>query len=340
MKGKHLLRIAIATVLDALFAAAPGAAANSAETEPGVSTVTVEMRLWQDVNDAENVWMSARPEGGSWRALGTIPFPLDADDGTVTYRYRDLAIAGAEFRVWQEQDEPERFYLQACGSACPEEAPCEARGMTPLPLDDGHSPSGRYRYGDLTVAVPLAGPDLLSDWENLLAVRDTLAGTGTLDWDVGTPMSRWEGVAIAGSPARVSGLRLADASLSGELSGLLGELTGLTELRLEGNMLTGWVPSKLTQLADLTELYLGGNQFEGCVPTSMRAVTNTDLGLLDLPDCGPPLDIWDSSDRILSGATYRDDPVVFDVPSAIQLEIDGYVSSEPRTDVGPATICC
>ena len=319
-----MLRIAIATVLAALFAAAPGAAFGSAETEPGVSTVTVEMRLWQDVNDAENVWLSARPEGGSWRALGTIPFPLDADDGTVTYRYRDLAIAGAEFRVWQKQREPERFYLQACGSACPKQAPCEARGMTPLPLDDGHSPSGRYRYGDLTVAVPLAGLDLLADWENLLAVRDTLAGTGTLDWDVGTPMSRWEGVAIAGSPPRVIALRLADAGLSGELSGLLGELTGLTELRLERNMLTGMIPSKLQQLTALTHLYLAGNSLTGCAPPSLGTVTNNDLATLTLTACVAPTNVGNTLDApTLTNGTFQFGGLTFDVPPAIQLEIDG-----------------
>ena len=34
-------------------------------------------------------------------------------------------------------------------------------GMLALPLDDGHSTSGRYRYGNLTVAVPAASPGLL-----------------------------------------------------------------------------------------------------------------------------------------------------------------------------------
>ena len=147
-------------VLAALFAAAPGAGLGSAESEPGVSTVTVEMRLWQDVHNAENVWISARPQGGDWRTLGTIPFPLDAGDGAATYRYRDLAIAGAELRVWQKRDESERFYVRACGGACPEEDLFEARSRIRVPLDDGHSSSGRYRYGDLTVAVPLAGRDL------------------------------------------------------------------------------------------------------------------------------------------------------------------------------------
>ena len=62
-------------------------------------TTNVEVRVWEDVNDPLRNYISARPEGGSWRTLGTIP----------------------------------------------------------LPLDDGISSSGRFRYGDITLAVPLAG---------------------------------------------------------------------------------------------------------------------------------------------------------------------------------------
>lgn len=61
-------------------------------------TANVEVRVWEDVNDPERNYISARPEGGSWRTLGTIP----------------------------------------------------------LPLTDGVSSSGRFRYGDITLAVPLS----------------------------------------------------------------------------------------------------------------------------------------------------------------------------------------
>lgn len=60
-------------------------------------TANVEVRVWEDVNDPLSNYISARPEGGSWRVLGTIS----------------------------------------------------------LPLDDGVSSSGRFRYGDITLAVPL-----------------------------------------------------------------------------------------------------------------------------------------------------------------------------------------
>lgn len=61
-------------------------------------TANVEVRVWEDVNDPLSNYISARPEGGSWRTLGTIA----------------------------------------------------------LPLDDGISSSGRFRYGDITLAVPLS----------------------------------------------------------------------------------------------------------------------------------------------------------------------------------------
>lgn len=65
-------------------------------------TANVEIRVWEDVNDPTRNYISARPEGGSWRTLGTIP----------------------------------------------------------IPLTDGQS--GRFRYGDITLAVPL--PDVLDPW--------------------------------------------------------------------------------------------------------------------------------------------------------------------------------
>ena len=69
----------------------------------GQRTANVEVRVWEDVNDPERNFISARPEGGSWSTLGTIR----------------------------------------------------------LPLTDGVSSSGRFRYGDITLAVPLpdAGDD-------------------------------------------------------------------------------------------------------------------------------------------------------------------------------------
>ena len=104
-------------------------------------------------------------------------------------------------------------------------------------------------------------------------------------------MTTREGVTVAGTPSRVTKLELASSGFTGELSGLVGELEGLTELRLNGNALTGRIPSKVALLTRLTHVYLGGNALTGCVPPSLRAVANQDLATLGLPDCGPPVDV-------------------------------------------------
>ena len=41
-------------------------------------------------------------------------------------------------------------------------------------------------------------PGLVSDCNTLMAARDTLAGTATLNWSVSTPIDQWEGVTVSG----------------------------------------------------------------------------------------------------------------------------------------------
>ena len=82
----------------------------------GQRTANVEVRVWEDVNDPERNFISARPEGGSWSTLGTIR----------------------------------------------------------LPLTDGVSSSGRFRYGDITLAVPLPDP---GDDERCAAAVELAAAT-------------------------------------------------------------------------------------------------------------------------------------------------------------------
>ena len=158
-------------------------------------------------------------------------------------------------------------------------------------------------------------------------------------------MSSWSGVTVAGTPPRVTKLELANRGLAGELSGLVGELTGLTELRLDGNALTGRIPSKVALLTGLTHVYLGGNALTGCLPRSLRAAANNDLATLGLPDCGPPVDV--SHPRgyeagLLTAGTYQytegeDSPrLVFDVPDGLRLTIVGAALRDPGSVDIPA----
>ncbi|MXY88790.1 MAG: hypothetical protein F4Y92_08025 [Dehalococcoidia bacterium] len=176
------------------------------------------------------------------------------------------------------------------------------------------------------VPRPAANPDLVSDCESLLRVRDTLRGTATLNWSAGSAMTSWEGITVAGTPQRVTKLELASGSLDGQLSGLLGNLTALTQLRLNGNALTGGIPSKLQLLTALTHLYLANQGLVGCVPSSLRAIANNDIAAMGLDDCGAPADV-SYEQGPLSAGTYQlrwspgGRPVFVDIPPGLTLEI-------------------
>ena len=87
----------------------------------------------------ERIYISARPEGGSWATLGTIRLRLD--DGLSkngNQRYGETTVAGAELRVWQDVRDALRIEISArlVGGHW------GVLGNIPLPLNDGHTPGG------------------------------------------------------------------------------------------------------------------------------------------------------------------------------------------------------
>ncbi len=310
---KSIARASTGVVIALLLAVAQGAGSANADVKNAAGgEVIVELRVWQDVNDQENLHVSARLQGGRWDAHGTRPVQLQDDSSMLgRYRYDTVSVGGVELGIWQGRArlagvrvriEPNHIgyeyepvgvtdgeqdtallpiFVRACGKECPPY--WREPGAVPRVLGDGHSPSGRYRYGDITVAVSPT-PGLLADREYLLALRDPLAGTGALNWSAGTAVSQWEGVTAEGSPPRVTELRLSGLGLTGEMWGWLGDLTELRELWLDGNALTGGIPSKLVTLDKLTHLHLGG-LLVGCVPPPLLAVPNNNLDQVSLRPC-------------------------------------------------------
>ena len=113
------------------------------------------------------------------------------------------------------------------------------------------------------LAVPDYGQNLalVGDCRALLAAKDALRGTGTLDWGVDTTISKWEGITV--------------------------EYGRVVALVVNDKELTGTVPAELTKLTWwLEELRLSGNSLTGCIPPALRDVATNDLDQLGLPDCG------------------------------------------------------
>ena len=117
-------------------------------------------------------------------------------------------------------------------------------------------------------------PGLVADCQALLAARDTLAGTGTLDWSASTPIANWEGVTVGGTPQRVTKLQLSFNQLTGTIPSSLGNLANLETLDLSFNQLSGSIPPELGNLANLRELELWGNELTGSIPPELGDLAN------------------------------------------------------------------
>ena len=150
---RRLTLVAVAAVLG-LAVVATGAA-------QGEATARIEVRVWQDVEDEREIHVSARPASGSWRTLGTIPLPLDDGFSSAGDRYGEFVVdvplvdwaepRVVHVRVWQN----ERLGSEISIGARPASGLWSTLGRLPLPLDDGFSSSGRYRYGDIAFSASL-----------------------------------------------------------------------------------------------------------------------------------------------------------------------------------------
>ena len=131
------------------------------------------------------------------------------------------------------------------------------------------------------VANAADNPGLVSDCEALLAARDILAGTATLDWSASTPIDQWEGVTLAGIPQRVTELVLIENGLTGTIPAELGSLSRLRQLYLHNNRLTGKIPSELGDLGDLQWMSLSANELTGEIPVTLGRLTKLEELHLD-----------------------------------------------------------
>ncbi|MCY3506258.1 MAG: hypothetical protein OXH41_08860 [Chloroflexi bacterium] len=185
-----------------LFAVATVAPSSAQEAD----TATVEVRVWQNVGDLEDIRISARPAGGSWRTLGTIPLPLDETTESGTFRYGDIDLpvslpgravpATVEVRVWQRVGANEQVYI----SARPADGSWRTLGTIRLPLDDGFSSSGTFQFGDIALDVPVPAEEVstLAGRGGVYGARDGQGANARFGRD--TIFSRPTALALAAHP--------------------------------------------------------------------------------------------------------------------------------------------
>lgn len=191
MKVKHWIIVALAGALTlSLVTVLAQEPPPEQPTPEPTTTANVEVRVWQSTRDALSLYISARPEGGSWATLGTIPLDMSGLNSRGTYRYGDITVGvemqgvappapvetptpestdgpapppepapepesftvNVEIRVWQSTRDARSLYI----SARPADGDWSVLGTIPLDMS-GLNSRGTFRYGDITVQVPVPG---------------------------------------------------------------------------------------------------------------------------------------------------------------------------------------
>ncbi len=133
-----------------------GLGSASADEATSGETVTIQVRVWQYVDDPSWIFILAAPPGDDWGTSEIVQLVLDDGLSTgETFRYDDLTVGVVELRLWQQVADPLRIRI----SARPVGGDWGVGRGERLLLDDGHSPDGTYRYGDITLAVSVDTPD-------------------------------------------------------------------------------------------------------------------------------------------------------------------------------------
>ncbi len=225
--------------------------------------------LWDVQRQEDDSVIAVHPDRDEWREL--------RPDAYQTHRSKlELSLSDLTQKVRTADDARRR---ENSKRIAPDDIESKAPGVT-LPLlvfdlnqlDDFLTDTGAYNHEDgapaqppppcgLSVTNQFDNPMLIRDCEALLASKDTLRGTGTLNWATSTAITAWDGITVAGTPQCVTKLKLADKSLTGTIPERLADLDGLTEIKLAGNTLTG------------------------CIPVALEHVPTSDLGTLGPQDC-------------------------------------------------------
>ena len=126
--------------------------------------VRIDMRVWQHVENGRRVYLSARPQSGSWATLGTIALPLDDGvDSLRGLRYGDTSI---------DAPLPEDEVSTLAGRA-------GVRGYADGPGDQARFGRFAEDIGGLGVAFDRDGSVIVADQESRAIRRITPDGTVT-----------------------------------------------------------------------------------------------------------------------------------------------------------------
>ena len=196
-------------------AAVPGASTGLTATADGETQIDLSWSAPSSNGGADitGYRIEVSTDGSSWT-------DLVANTGDTTTNYTHTGLTA---------DSTRHYRVSAINSAGTGPASDSANSTT-----DSHQDTSTCASGS-AISDAANNPRLVSNCEALLAARDTLRGTGTLNWSADTPIGNWDGIIVGGTPQRVTELSLQNQGMTGTVPAVLGELSGLEILNLGDN---------------------------------------------------------------------------------------------------------
>ena len=228
------------------------------------ANATVAVEAWQAVEQWE--LQTQTTESGA-KVVAAVRYGVPEDDSEYSLPYADLK---------------RRVSAAARTDAFAGKRIANASGITQYYRDIGAYGDITPGDGETTTFTPAqtpphcglavgagASPGLVRDCFALMEGKDTLRGTGSLNWDYGRAIATWDGITVSGTPPRVTRLEAQGRKLTGTIPSSLGKLSQLTRLYLQDNKLTGSIPPELGDLSNLTHFNLYYNSLSGSIPSEL-----------------------------------------------------------------------
>ncbi|MDE2754215.1 MAG: hypothetical protein OXI83_16710, partial [Gemmatimonadota bacterium] len=116
-------------------------------------TQQVDIRVWQGTSNPRVLAVNVRPEGSAWADFDAV-FPDMAEPrGRGRHRHGAVSVADVDIWVWQRVSDLRVLYISVRPAGGP------WAGVDPIRVDlDSLSRSGRSRFGDVTVTLPVLPP--------------------------------------------------------------------------------------------------------------------------------------------------------------------------------------
>ena len=243
-------------------------------------SVNVDVTVWRRVSDPSLLYVSTRPEGGSWRTENTA---LDMSARSESGNFHQSNAVRVEVQLQARPVAHDRSVLIALYDATNGDRwHRNDNWLSNAPLNDwyGVTASSDGRVTELDLEYNSLVGEVPSEIGGLsgLKVLDLTSGSrrSCAFFGIGCSTSYAHANRLTGrvppelgNLTNLESLSLAGNELSGEIPPQLGNLTNLERLSLGVNELSGEIPPQLGNLTNLESLHLGDNELSGAIPPEL-----------------------------------------------------------------------